>query len=331
MKSFVFTPVLAFFVFVTPVVADMKEFADYAFLSQYKSIEIAKVGDGTGEKVKFTVLDKVRESLRQSLKNLRLPVLMTGETPLSSDKVLLVEPRLIKYSGGFGSALGFAQELSEGKSVEGRGVTLFVRFVDKKLDAELGTVRVSRGGFSKDGNLDKAAVALAEIVKQKIYEEEGKSAVPVPVRMGGYSSGATAKLSINPGSNIAVLSLSSQSVSDAEASIASHLLRTEIVTLGSNFYNVLDREHIDKVMSEHAFAATGVTSPEGAVNLGKMLNAQKVITGSLSKIMDTYFLTVNMIDVETGKIDSAASGDYKTADDMKQAIRVVANQLVRLK
>lgn len=312
---------------------DIKDFADYAFFSQYKSIEVARVGDGTGEKVKMSILEKVQSELRQALKRSNLPVVMQGDVP-DPNKTLLLETRLIKYSGGLGSALGFAEEFSSGKSIEGSGVTLFIKLKDKKLDTELGTIKVSRGGFSKDGNLKKAADAFVEVVKKKMYDEEGKTAPPVPVQFGGRSSNSrndSGVMTIPPGSNIAVLSFSSQAVSDMETVIVANLLRTEIVNLGINYYNVLDREYVDKVMAEHAFAATGMTSTEGAAALGKMLNAQKVVTGSLTKMMDTYFVTANMIDVESGKIESAASGDYKTTDDMKQAIQVVATQLVRLK
>lgn len=314
--------------------ADVKDFAEYAFLSQYKSIEIARVTDGTGNKLKSAILEKAQGEIQQALKRRGYPVVMRGDTP-DPNKTLLIEARITKYSGGLGSAFGLAESVGSGDSVGGSGVSFFVRFKDKKLDAELGTVKVSRGGFSKDGNLVKTCDALAEIMKKKEYDEEGKRPLPIPVQFGGSYGGSSSQrsgpMSIAPGSNIAVISFSTKDVTGGEAEIITELIRTEIVNMGIGFYNVLDRQYVDKVMGEHAFAATGLTSSEGAANIGKMLNAQKVVTGSVTKMMDSYFLTANMIDVETGKIESAASGDYKTAEDMKQTAAIVANKLVRLR
>ncbi len=310
---------------------DVKEFADFTFFSQYKSFEISKVLDSTGKDMKVKVLEKVRDSLRQAMKNANLPVVMTGETA-DSEKTLLVEPKLIKFSGGLGSMMGMMEMVGNGDSVEGTGVTIFARFSDKKLGVELGTVKVSRGGFTKDGNLDKASEGIVDVIKKKMYTEEGKKAPMIPIAYkGGGSNRRSSAITIAQNSNIAVISISTKSESTAEAApIVSELLRTEVVNLGIGYYNVLDREYVDKVMQEHVFAASGVTSSEGAAEIGKMLNAQKVITGSLSKMGDSYFLNVSMIDVETGKIVSAGSGDYKSQDEMKQTIQSVANRLIHL-
>ncbi|OGR83361.1 MAG: hypothetical protein A2902_01115 [Elusimicrobia bacterium RIFCSPLOWO2_01_FULL_64_13] len=312
--------------------SDTKSFADYCFLSRYQSIDVLPVGDGTGKNIKSEVLVKVRSEIRQALKRKGFPVLMGGETA-APGMTLQIEPRLIKYSGGIGSIFGFTEMVAEGDSTEGTGVTLFARLKDKTLDTELGTARVSRGGFSKDGNLLKAADAVADILHTKLLQEEGQTPPPIPVEMGGYSqrSGGRVRLSIQQGSNVAVLSLTSEKDFEAEASIVTDLLRTEVVRIGIGYFNVVDRQYVDKVMAEHAFAASGVTSSEGAAAIGKMLNVQKVITGSLAKSQATTFLTVNMIDVETGRIDSAGSGDYSDTETMKQTVRSLTAQLVQVK
>lgn len=311
---------------------DIKEFGDYAFLRQYKSIEVSRVQDGTGSRLKTSILESTQEALRNALKKRSLPVVMPGETP-DPAKTLLLDTKLIKYSGGFGSMMGMAEMVGSGDSVEGTGVTLYVHFKDKKLETELGTARVSRGGFKKVDNLAKAAEAVAEIIVKKIYDEEGKKAVPIPVSYGSYSSGGRAssgRMAIEANANIAVLSFSTKEVSDLEASIVSDLLRTEIVNLGASYFNVLDRQYVNKVLSEHHFAALGLATTEGAAAIGKMMNAHKVVTGTLSKAMDSYFINANLIDVETGKIDTAASADYKNTEEMKDAVRTVANQLVHM-
>ena len=70
-------------------------------------------------------------------------------------------------------------------------------------------------------------------------------------------------------------------------------------------------------------------SAENTTKIGKILNAQKVIVGSISKIFDTYYITANMVDVESGRIESASSGDCSNVGELKSVVKKVGFKLFK--
>ncbi len=62
---------------------------------------------------------------------------------------------------------------------------------------------------------------------------------------------------------------------------------------------MLNREQIKKVADEHQIALSGMVDNSTAVKLGKFLSAQYLIVGRASKIGQTYYLVLKIIDVET--------------------------------
>lgn len=100
--------------------------------------------------------------------------------------------------------------------------------------------------------------------------------------------------------NVAIMELDAQNVSKGDAAVISDLLRGELVKIHA--VNVLERQNMEKILSEHAFQQTGCTSEECAVKLGKLLNVQRMVTGSLGKLGDAYYVTVRVVDIETGRV-----------------------------
>jgi len=123
--------------------------------------------------------------------------------------------------------------------------------------------------------------------------------------------------------NLAVMDFSGKNVSAIDASVFSDILRTEIVN--QNTVNVVDKANMDKILSEAAFQQTGCTSSECAAQVGKILNVQKMIVGSLSKIEGTYCANANYVDVETGKIERS---ETVTCDKVKE-FYTAANDLAK--
>ena len=62
---------------------------------------------------------------------------------------------------------------------------------------------------------------------------------------------------------------------------------------------VVNRDQIKKVADEHQIALSGLVDNSSAVQLGKFLSAQYVIVGRASKIGQTFYLVLKIIDVET--------------------------------
>jgi len=98
---------------------------------------------------------------------------------------------------------------------------------------------------------------------------------------------------------LAILPLEAQDVSETDASIATQYLTTEIIRRGR--FWVLEREYMAKILEEQAMALT-FTDIECAIEIGRVLAAERVIAGSVTRSGGNYVLTVRMIDVEEGSV-----------------------------
>ena len=62
---------------------------------------------------------------------------------------------------------------------------------------------------------------------------------------------------------------------------------------------VVNRDQIKKVADEHQIALSGLVDTSSAVKLGKFLSAQYIVVGRASKIGQTFYLVLKIVDVET--------------------------------
>ncbi len=62
---------------------------------------------------------------------------------------------------------------------------------------------------------------------------------------------------------------------------------------------VVNRDQIKKVADEHQIALSGLVETPSAVKLGKFLSAQYIVVGRASKIGQTFYLVMKIVDVET--------------------------------
>ena len=78
-------------------------------------------------------------------------------------------------------------------------------------------------------------------------------------------------------------------------------LREELFNLGK--YRILDRKNMEKILQQQGINLSDCTSSECAVNVGQMLSVDKIVTGSVNKIGEVYFINASMINVGTGEIE----------------------------
>lgn len=83
----------------------------------------------------------------------------------------------------------------------------------------------------------------------------------------------------------------------------------------SSVYAVIERSQINQILREQAFQQSGVCDqPKCAIELGKLLGANKLIFGSVGLISNQAFANLRIVDVETGSIDKSYSnlrkGDF---------------------
>lgn len=125
--------------------------------------------------------------------------------------------------------------------------------------------------------------------------------------------------------NIAVMGLEAQGVSASDAGVISDILRGELVK--TKAFNVVEKQNMDKVLAEQGFQQTGCTSSECAVKLGRVLNTRKIVVGSFGKLMGKNFISVRVIDVETGNADFSDDAKGDTVEDVIAGVRRIAGTM----
>jgi TolB-like protein len=114
--------------------------------------------------------------------------------------------------------------------------------------------------------------------------------------------------------NIAVTEFDARGVSQVESLTISDFFRTALVNIGT--LNVLDRNNMDKILAEQKFQMSGCTREECAVQMGKLLNVDRIITGVVTNFAPFYYISVSVINVETGEIIHSEKIRCNTRDDL---------------
>jgi TolB-like protein len=120
---------------------------------------------------------------------------------------------------------------------------------------------------------------------------------------------AFAQAASPPRPRIAVLEFESLGVTPAEAAAVTDQLRSDLVRIKA--FTVLDRAQTQAVLNEMALQQTGVTDPNQAVRIGKLLNVEYIVTGRITALTGAYQVNAQMIRVENGVIERSESIVYQ--------------------
>jgi TolB-like protein len=127
-------------------------------------------------------------------------------------------------------------------------------------------------------------------------------------------------------SSIAVLPLEESGISSSEARVLTDELRSVLVQSGN--YIVLERNNMESILQEQGFQLSGCTSTECAVEAGKLLGVEKMVTGSVGKIGELYNINVRLFDVGTGQIENTVSQKHEgSVEDLLDVINQVGIEL----
>lgn len=124
---------------------------------------------------------------------------------------------------------------------------------------------------------------------------------------------------------IAVINLEAKAVSIETAGLISDLLRNDLFELGK--YNVVERAEIDKILKEQAFQQTGCTAIRCAVEIGKILNVQQSVIGTVGRLGEKFIINVRLLDVETAELIITASEQCDKEADLIDICKSIARKL----
>jgi TolB-like protein len=114
---------------------------------------------------------------------------------------------------------------------------------------------------------------------------------------------------IPAGSIIVVLNIQSDSVALSEYII------DELITNAVNdrFFSVIDRAQLDLIREEQNFQLSGEVDDNAALEIGRFLGAQTIVSGRVSLIGDRYRITIRAIDVQTAQIQGQNNWNISAA------------------
>lgn len=124
-------------------------------------------------------------------------------------------------------------------------------------------------------------------------------------------------------------SLNEEARKDNLGKIVSEILTTSFVN--SESFKIIEREQLQKVTKEFELSQTGIIDTSSAKQIGKLLGADAIVTGSVIKMGKTLRLDARIIDVASGIIltaeKSEGEGDLKSIGLM--ADRIVGNLVTK--
>lgn len=124
---------------------------------------------------------------------------------------------------------------------------------------------------------------------------------------------------------LAVTDFKADGVPEATAGRATELLRIELVNL--NKFNVIERGQMGAILKEQGLQQTGCTDLICAVEMGKLLSANKMLIGTVMNLDGSLLVTAKIVDVEKGNIDFAEKQESSGEKDLNSAMEKLAEKL----
>lgn len=126
---------------------------------------------------------------------------------------------------------------------------------------------------------------------------------------------------------VAILDLEGKNIPKSTAGTVSEMITTEMVNIGS--FQVVERNQLAGILKEQGLQQTGCTDQSCAVEIGKLLSARKMLTGSVSKIGDTIVINIRMVDVQKGIVELAAMEQASTDSDLPSAVKKIVKKIAK--
>jgi TolB-like protein len=119
--------------------------------------------------------------------------------------------------------------------------------------------------------------------------------------------------SVTKAATAAVMDFEARGLAMEQAATLSDRFRAELA--GCKQVRQVERSRMDEILREQGFQQSGCTSTECAVQTGRLLGVEKMISGSVSRIGETWTVQARVIDVGTSEILKTAILDERGAID----------------
>lgn len=133
--------------------------------------------------------------------------------------------------------------------------------------------------------------------------------------------------SIPASSSIGVLDITpKQGVSEMEADIVTDFVYDALYRYSADRYMIISRQNREAILAEHEFSMSGFCDDTScALEVGRYLSADFVIIGSFTKFGTKYYISLQLVDVNTTRVVGSAR---EGADDLDGIAAVAVDSCV---
>ncbi len=126
---------------------------------------------------------------------------------------------------------------------------------------------------------------------------------------------------------VAVIELQGKNMSQQHASILTDKLQSELFEHSA--WKLMEREQVAEILKEQGFQQTGCTSKSCAVEMGQMIGVGYLVTGSVGKLENVYYISLRMVDVAHGSIEKSVDAEIvgSMSRVLREGIPTLARQL----
>jgi TolB-like protein len=97
----------------------------------------------------------------------------------------------------------------------------------------------------------------------------------------------------------------------------------------SGRYEVIDRGNMNKILGEQKFQFSGCVAQECKVEAGQLLGVGRIVTGSVGMVGKVYYLTLQLINVQTGKVELSAEDECRCElEELLSSTRRLSRKLI---
>ena len=108
---------------------------------------------------------------------------------------------------------------------------------------------------------------------------------------------------------VAVLDFDANGIPEYEVETLVERLRSELPNTGA--VRLVDRKMLENILKEQGLQQSGCTTDECAAQIGELLGAQFMISGSIGKLENTFTVDMKMVSVSTGAAERAKNLNFE--------------------
>jgi len=126
---------------------------------------------------------------------------------------------------------------------------------------------------------------------------------------------------------LAILELKDKGAGNSTASILTDNLLSEFSKITD--YEIVERDQLETILKEQGLQNSGLCdNNECLVEIGGLLGAQKMVTGSIGKLGKSYSLSVRIFDIQSAKSENSVTLNKKCEpEDLPDLIKQAVNDL----